>query len=155
MVSSVLQVKDQYFVMERTLEELSQKLNMELPHIVKHVKKLPKAQELANLQAKVDYLLKENSELKTHVTSQVAQLHGMRALKATVDEELVSAQEDRDKAEAISHKFHEFVGHLGDVVNKAWLYDEGSSQQRTPNGAKIVRFLVDYNAKMEKLLREM
>ena len=107
------------------------------------------------MQAKVDCLIKENSELKSQVSTQKAQLHGMRALKAAAVEELVRARENQNKAEAISRKFHEFVGHPGDVVNKAQLYDKGSSQQGTPMGAKIVWFLVEYNAKMEKLLREM
>ena len=128
---------------------------MELPQFVEHIKKLPKAQELANLQARTTCLIQENNELKTQVVSQEAELQGMRALKAATDVELVRAREDRDIAEAISCKFHEFVGRLGDVVNKAQLYDEGSWHQGMPTGANLVRFLVDYNAKMEKLLWKM
>ena len=55
--------------MERTLEELGEELNVELPQLVEHVKKLPKAQELEDLQAKTNCLLKENNEFKTLVTS--------------------------------------------------------------------------------------
>ena len=62
------------------------------------------------------------------MTTQGAQLQGMMALKAAADEELVCAREDRNKAVAISLKFHDFVGHPGDVINKARLYNEGTSQ---------------------------
>ena len=77
----------------------------------------------------------------------------MRALKAAIDAEFGRVRENWDRAEAISRKFHEFVGQLGDVVNKAQLYDEGAWHQGTPTGANLVRFLVDYNTKMEKLLQ--
>ena len=90
--------------------------------------------------------------MKTRVVSQEAKLQGMRAQKAATNVELVRAREDRDKAEAISCKFHEFVGKPGDVVNKAWLYDEGSCHQGIPTRANLIWFLVDYNTKMEKLL---
>ena len=56
---------------------------------------------------------------------------------------------------AISRKFHDFIGHPGDVVNKACLCDDGMSQPGAPPGFKIIRCLVDYNTKMEKLLKEM
>ena len=79
----------------------------------------------------------------------------MRALKAATDAELVQAQEDRDRVEAIFCKFHEFVGQPGDVVNKARLYDKGTRHQGMPIRANLIQFLVDYNTKMEKLLREM
>ena len=120
-----------------------------------HVKKFPKARELVDLQARTNYLLKENSELKTWVATQEVQQQEIRALKAATNAELVCAQEDRDRAEAISRKFHKFVGQPGDVVNKAQFYDKGSSHQGTPTRANIVRFFVKYNSKMEKLMREM
>ena len=41
--SSLRQAKSQYLIMERTLEELGEELNVELPELVEHVKKLPKA----------------------------------------------------------------------------------------------------------------
>ena len=150
--SSLRQSKSQYLIMERTLEELGEELNVELPELVEHVKKLSKAQELVDLQARTNYLLQENSELKTWMVFQEAKLQEMRALKAVANIELVRVREDRDKAEAISHKFHEFVEQPGDIINKARLYDEGARHQGTPTGANLVRFLVDYNTKMEKLL---
>ena len=154
MDNSLRQAKSQYLIMERTLEELGEEVNVELPLLVKHVKKLPKAQELADLQARTNCLLQENSELKAWVVSQEAELQGMRDLKAAMDVELVRAREDRDRAEAISCKFHEFVEQPRDVINKARLYDEESWHQGMPTGANLVWILVDYNTKMEKLLQE-
>ena len=79
----------------------------------------------------------------------------MEALKAAAFEELVSAREDRNKANAISRKFHDFVEHPSDVVNKARLYDESVGQLGASPAPKVIRCLVDYNAKMEKLLKEI
>ena len=66
-VNSYWQIKDQYLVMERTLEEISQELDVEPRLILEHIRKLPKAQDMTNMQARVDCLLKENMELRTQV----------------------------------------------------------------------------------------
>ena len=86
--SSLRQAKSKYLIMERMLEELGEELNVELPQLVEQVKKLPKVQELADLQARTNCLLQKNSELKTWVVSQEAELQGMRALKGATDAEL-------------------------------------------------------------------
>ena len=70
-------------------------------------------------------------------------------------EELKCAREDWNKATAISSKFHNFLGHLGDIVNKAQLYDESTSQPGTLSGPKIIWCMVDYSTKIKKLLKEM
>ena len=71
-----------------------------------------------------------------------------------LEEELKSAREDRDKAVVMAQKFHASVGYPGDVVNKARLYDESTSQPGTSLRAKVIRCMVDYSTKIEKLLRE-
>ena len=121
MGSSLRQAKSQYLIMEQMLEELREELNVELLELVEHVRKLPKVEELAELQARTNCLLQKNSELKTWVVSQKVELQGMRALKAAAHIELVQVREDRDRAEAIFHKFHKFVRQPGDVLNKARL----------------------------------
>ena len=55
----------------------------------------------------------------------------------------------------MARKFHAFVGYPGKVVNKARLYDESSKKPGTPSRAKVIRCMVDYSTKIEKLLREM
>ena len=55
----------------------------------------------------------------------------------------------------MARKFHAFVGYPSDIVNKARLYDESTSQSGMSSGAKVIRCMVDYSTKIEKLLREM
>ena len=43
----------------------------------------------------------------------------------------------------------------GDVVNKARLYDQCAKQLDTSSRAKMMRCMVDYSTKMEKLLKEL
>ena len=55
----------------------------------------------------------------------------------------------------VARKFQEYVGNPGDVVNKAKLYDKGVQQLGAAFEPKIVQFLVDYIAKMDRILAEM
>ena len=88
--------------MEQALQEISKELKMEPLNALECVKKLPKVQDMANLQARVDCLFKENSELKSYAATREAQLKEVGALKVAVEEELVCAREDWNKAIAIS-----------------------------------------------------
>ena len=54
----------QYLGMEEALEEISTELEVKPRQVVEHIKGLPKAWEMEDLQARIDYLLKENIELK-------------------------------------------------------------------------------------------
>ena len=72
-----------------------------------------------------------------------------------IEEELKGARVDQDKAVVMARKFHAFMEYPGDVVNKAWLYDESTSQPGTLSGPKIIRCMVDYSSKIEKLLTKM
>ena len=47
------------------------------------------------------------------------------------------------------------MGYPGDVVNKARLYDQCAQQPDTALGAKVIRCMVDYSTKTEKLLKEL
>ena len=64
---------------------------MEPLNTLEHIKKLPKAQDMADLQAKVDCLLKENGKLKSQVVTKEVELKEMGALKAAAEAELVGA----------------------------------------------------------------
>ena len=55
----------------------------------------------------------------------------------------------------IARKLHNCVGNLSDVVKKARLYDSEMAQSRFIFGAKIVKVLVDYVAKVEHILAKM
>ena len=65
--------------------------------------------------------------------------------------EVKSTQEEWDKAKEVARKIHAFMGYPGDVVNKTRLYDQCAQQPNTASGAKIMRCMVDYSTKIEKL----
>ena len=122
------------------------------------IKKLPKAQDMADLQARVHCLLKENGELRIQVAESEAQCKEVEELKDRVkamEEELKRTREDRDKVVAMARKFHAFVGYPSDIVNKARLFAKCLSQPGTSSGSKIIWCMVDYTTKIEKLLKEM
>ena len=48
-IASYRQVKDQYLILERTLEEIGLQLDVEPRHILEHLRMLPKAQDLTDL----------------------------------------------------------------------------------------------------------
>ena len=74
---------------------------------------------------------------------------------AALKEEVKTAWEERDKSKEVAQKIHSFMGFPGDVVNKARLYNQGLKQPETASGAKMMRCMVDYSTKMEKLLKEL
>ena len=77
------------------------------------------------------------------------------ALTVAAFKEKVWAQEEREKAVTISKKFYAFVGFAGDVVTKARLYDECMKKPEVVPVPKILRMLVDFSGKVEKLLGEL
>ena len=140
------------------MEAISLHLDVEPQHILEHLHTLPKTQDLTDLQARVDCLLKENGELKIKVEEGEVLHKKTGELKdriATLEEEVKSAQEERNKAKEVAWKFHAFMGYPGNVVNKAHLYDQCAQQPNTALGAKMMRCMVDYNTKMKKLLKEL
>ena len=76
-------------------------------------------------------------------------------LTAVAFEEKVQAQEERDRAITTAERVHAFVGYPGDVVTKARLYDESMKKLEVVLEPKVLRVLIDYSGKMEKLLREL
>ena len=119
-VKSMRQVKSQYLAMEDKLLEIGRELGTEPLKSLEQIRRLPKVREMEDLQARIDCLLKENADLKTQIANREEKLKEAEALTVAAFEEKVRAQEDREK---VARKFHAFVGYLGDVVNKARLYD--------------------------------
>ena len=104
-IASYRQVKDQYLILERTLESISLYLDMEPRHLLEHIQTLPKPQKLTDLQARVDCLLKENAELKTKVEEGEALRKETVELKdriAALEEEVKTTREERDKAKEVA-----------------------------------------------------
>ena len=140
------------------MKSVSLHLDVEPRHLLEHIQTLPKPQEMSDLQARVDYLLKENLELKTKVEEGEALRKETVELKdwiATLEEEVKTAREERDKSKEVARNIHAFMGFPSDVVNNVRLYDQVLKQLETSSGAKMKRCMVDYSTKMEKLLKEL
>ena len=123
-----------------------------------HVKALPKPQDLLDLQARMDCLLKENRELRAKADEGDALRKEVEELKDRIkamEKEVKTARAERDKSKEVAQKVHGFLGYLGDVLNKARLYDHGLKQPTTDSGVKMMRCMVDYDLKMEKTLKEL
>ena len=122
------------------------------------IKVLPKPQDLSYLQARVDFLLKENRELRAKADESDALRKEVGELKdriKAIEKEVKTARAERDKSEEVTQKVCGFLENPGDVLNKARLYDHGLKQPSTDSGAKMMRCMVDYGLKMEKTLKEL
>ena len=91
----------------------------------------------------------DNSELKTHNTHLKLRIGDLQ-LKVQ-DEEI---QQLKAKAEGIE-QIREFIGHTGDVVTKAHLFDNEVKTENHLSTQKIITVLVKYGHKMEATLVEM
>ena len=123
-----------------------------------HTRALPKPQDLADLQARVDCLLKENGEFKAKVEEGESLWKEMGELRnriAAVEEEVKTTRAEREKAKVVAQKIHGYLGFPGDVLNKALLYDHGLKQPTTNSGVKMMCCMVDYDLKLEKTLKEL
>ena len=143
--------------MKRFIEAISSHLDVEPADALDRIKALPKPQDLLDLQARVDFLLKENGELKAKVEEGDALWKEVGDLKNRIkamEREVKTARAERDKSKEVVHKVHGFLGYPGYVLNKARLYDHGLKQPTTDSGIKMMRCMVDYSLKLEKTLKE-
>ena len=99
LVSNFRQLKGQYAALDQILTAIGKELKVPPLQAFNGIKKLPKAQDVADLKARVDCLLKENGELWIRVEEGKAQRKELEELKdriKTIEEELKSAWKDRD-----------------------------------------------------------
>ena len=156
-VQSYKVVKRQYQAMEKLLNSISRYLDVEPQDMLDHIKALPKPQDLLDLQARVDYLLRENGELrvKAEEGNALRKEVGEQKNRIKAMEEVKTAKAERDKSKEVAQKVHRFLGYPSDVLNKARLYDHGLKQPTTDSDVKMMRCIVDYGLKMEKTLKEL
>ena len=151
-------VKSQYLVMERFIEEISNFFDAEPAEVMDRIRALPKPEDLTDLQARMDCLLKENTELRARVDKGDALWSENKELKDRMKEakkEVKVARTEQDKSKEIAQKVCKFLGSPGDVLNKAQLFDHGLKQPATDSGVKMMRCMIDYSQKMEKTLKEL
>ena len=151
-------VKSQYLVMECFIGEISNFFDAEPAEVMDRIKALPKPEDLTDLQARMDCLLKENAELRARVEEGDVLRAENKELKDRMKEaekEVKVARTERDKSKEIAQKVCKFLGSPGDVLNKARLFDHGLKQPATDSGVKMMRCMIDYSQKMEKTLKEL
>ena len=151
-------VKSQYEAMESFIEEISTYMDSEPADVMDRIKDLPKSEDLTDLQARLDCLLKENVELRAKADEGDALRSENKELKdrlKEVEKEAKAARTERDKSKEVAQRVSKFLGSLGDVLNKARLFDHGLKQPATDSGVKIMRCMIDYSQKMEKILKEL
>ena len=151
-------VKSQYLVMERFIEEISNFFDAEPAEVMDRIKTLPKSEDLTDLQARMDYLLKENVELRARADEGDTLRAENKELKDRMKEaekEVKVARTEQDKSKEIAQKVCKFLGSPGDVLNKARLFDHGLKQPATDFGVKMMCCMIDYSQKMEKTLKEL
>ena len=151
-------VKSQYLVMERFIEEISNFFDAEPAEVMDRMRTLPKPKDLTDLQARVDCLLKENTELRAQADEGDALRAENKELKDRMKEaekEVKVARTERDKSKEIAQKVCKFLGSPSDVLNKARVFDHGLKQPATDSGVKMMRCMIDYSQKMEKTLKEL
>ena len=150
--------KSQYNSMERFIEAISTYLDSEPADVLDRIKALPKPENLTDLQARMDCLLRENGELRARAGEGDALWLEVEDLKTRIkaaERDVKTARAERDKSKEVAQKVYGFLGNLGDVLNKARLFDHGLKQPAIDSGVKMMRCMVDYDLKMEKTLKEL
>ena len=114
--------------MERFIEAISTYLDLEPVDVLDRIKALLKPEDLTDLQARMDCLLRENGELRAKAEEGDALRKEVEDLKNRIkvaEKEVKTARAERDKAKEVAQKVHGFLGNPGDVLNKAQLFDHG------------------------------
>ena len=112
-------VKSQYLVIERFIEEISNFFNAESAEVMDRIRALPKPEDLTDLQAGMDCLLKENTELRARLDEGDTIRAKNKELKDWIKEaekEVKVARTERDKSKEIAQKVCKFLGSPGDVL---------------------------------------
>ena len=157
-IKSYKVVKAQYQGMEKLLNSISRYLDVELRDMLGHIKTLPKPEDLSDLQARVDCLLRRNGELKAKAEEGNVLRKEVGELKnriTAVEKEVKTARSEWNKSKEVAQKIHGYLGYTGDVLNKARLYDHNLKQPTTDSRVKMMRCMVDYGLKLEKTLKEL
>ena len=121
-------VKSQYQAMERFIKDINNYMDSEPANVMDRIKALPKPEDLTDLQARMECLLKENMELRTKADEGDALWAENRELKDRMkkaEKEAKAAKTERDKSKEIAQKVSKFLESPGDVLNKARLFDHG------------------------------
>ena len=124
-----------YFVVHTSLYK-----NGSLSNGLHHSIVLPTQKKIDELEAKNDFLFEKANKLRAE-------------LKET-KEDHHKAIDKLNVALTFNQKLEAYVSHIGDVVNKARLFDANLAKNPVSVG-KVIPILVDFAEKMEELLDKM
>ena len=144
--------------MEKLINSINRYLDVEPDDMLDQIKARPTPQDISNLQARMNCLLKENGELRRKANEGDAIRKENGELKDRIramEKEVKTTKAERDKSMEVTQKVCGFLENPGNVLNKARLYDHGLKQPSTDSGIKMMRCMVDYDLKMEKTLKEL
>ena len=126
---------------EALIQEVCKQLgNVRPDGLVEAIDHLPSQKRMEELEAKISFL-QEKSKKASEELKEEKEAH-----RKAVDKLNLSL--------AFNQKLETYVGHTGDVVNKAQLFDANLAQHPV-TAKKVIPVLVDFADKMEELLDEM
>ena len=126
---------------EALIRALSKRLrNVRPEELLEAVDDLPSQKKIDELEAKNTFLLEKASKTSAELKE--------------VKEDHKKALDKLNIALAFNQKLEAYVGHTGDVINKARLFDANLAKNPITAG-KVIPVLVDFAEIMEELLDEM
>ena len=114
--------------------------NIQPDGLLEVIDDLPSQKKVDKLEAKNTFLLEKSKKISDELKEE------KEAYKKALDKLNLSL--------AFNQKLETYVGHTGDVVNKAKLFDANLAKNPITAG-KVIPVLVDFAEKMEELLDEM
>ena len=148
--------------MEQALDQIGSKLEVRPDGIIPTIRSLLKAQEMDGLRVRITGLISENDWLQTQVADRNRRVEEAEACTAAVETRATAAKEGRIRGEAestkwhgVSRKFFDSLGFAGDVVAKAWIFDDCMKKPEAVSAPKVLRMLVDFSGQVENLLKEI
>ena len=114
--------------------------NVQSEGLLEAVDDLPTQKKMDELEAKIAFLLEKASKTSTELKE--------------VKEDQKIALDKLNVALAFNQKLEAYVGHTGDIVNKAKLFDTNLAKNLV-TARKVIPVLVDFAEKMEELPDEM
>ena len=106
-------MRSQYNSMERFIEAISTYLDSEPADVLDRIKTLPKPEDLTDLQARMDYILRENGKLRVKAEEGDALWKEVEDLKNRIkvaEKKAKMARAERDKSKEVAQKVCVFLG---------------------------------------------
>ena len=136
------EIREREHVREDLIRALCKRLrNVQLEGLLEAVDNLPTQKKIDELKAKNAFLLEKANKLSAELKE--------------VKEDHQKALDKFNVALAFNQKLEAYVGHIGNVVNKASLLFDANLAKNPISARKVIPVLVDFAEKMEELLDEM